>query len=312
MENLFLKFDPGKSPFKIDHKSNLLFLGSCFSDEIALIAAQQGFHCLSNPLGTIFHPLPLARFIKQCISGVEYERLLERNGRWFSWDASSLINGDSENSIIQKLMPIRQNWMEELHKTSVLFVTFGTAWGYKLSDKTIVANCHKKEQSLFQKELTESQEIIDVWLEAIDLLKHVNSEIKIVFTVSPVRHIRDGLVENNFSKAILIDALRRLNMCSNTYYFPSYEIVIDQLRDYRFFKQDRIHPTEEAVNVVWDYFMTHYTDGNTKKIAGEIGAYSKMRSHVPKYAGAEELSHHQRKVNSRRSELLEKYPFVQI
>jgi len=312
MENLFLKFDPGKSPFTIDHKSRLLFLGSCFSDEIAFIAAQQGFHCFSNPFGTVFHPRPLARFLQECVSGMEQERLLERDGRFLSWDASSQINGDDEQSTTNELKSMRRRWMEELKQASVLFVTFGTAWGYKLSDGTIVANCHKKEQSMFQKELSESQEISDVWLEVIDLMKQVNSALKIVFTVSPVRHIRDGLVENNQSKAILIDAVRSINKCSDTFYFPSYEIIIDQLRDYRFFKQDRIHPTEEAVSFVWYCLMTYYTDDQTRKVAGEISAYNKFKAHIPKYANAEEVLEYQRKVEFRRLELIAKYPQVRL
>ena len=312
MEGMFLKFDPGRSAFSITHDDKILFLGSCFSDEIASIAEFSGFHCTSNPFGTVFHPIPLARFIKESITGLEQERILERDGRFFSWDASTHLSSPSIKQLEEQLKNVRQDWLDHLKEASVLFVTFGTAWGYHYQGSMIVANCHKKPSSEFQKDLTEAEVIVELWNEVLELIKIINPALKVVFTVSPVRHIRDGLIENNQSKAILLDSIRKINKSSGSFYFPSYEIVIDQLRDYRFYKQDRVHPSDEAVSVVWDQFLRFYTSEMTREIVKEISAFQRFKLHVPRFADEKGIADYEDRCTKWASDLTSKYPNIRV
>jgi hypothetical protein len=312
MEGMFLKFDPGRSPFSITHDDKILFLGSCFSDEIASIAEFSGFHCTSNPFGTVFHPIPLARFIKESITGLEQERILERDGRFFSWDASTHLSSPSIKQLEEQLKNVRQDWLSHLKEASVLFVTFGTAWGYQYQGSMIVANCHKMPSSDFQKDLTETEVIVEMWDEVLELLKRINPTLKVVFTVSPVRHIRDGLIENNQSKAILIDSIRKINKRFESFYFPSYEIVIDQLRDYRFYKQDRVHPSDEAVSVVWDHFLKFYTSEPTREMVKEISAFQRFKLHVPRFSDEKGNADYEDRCTKWASDLISKYPNIRV
>jgi hypothetical protein len=312
MEDFFLKFDLGKSTFSITHDSKMLFLGSCFSEEIAELACYNGFHSSSNPFGTIFHPLPIARFVIESISGLDKERILESNGRFYSWDASTRVNKKTIEEIELELDTIRKQWREKLIKASVLFVTFGSAWGYHLRESMVVANCHKQSSSLFRKELTETNLIVEAWIEVLELLRIINPELNVVFTVSPVRHIRDGLIENNQSKAILIDAVRRINLTTKSFYFPSYEILIDQLRDYRFYKTDRVHPSDEAVNVVWNKLLKFYSNDLTRSIAAEVRSYRKFESHIPKGNEESVLLDYKNRRESMRQDLTRKYPCINL
>jgi hypothetical protein len=303
MNDLFLKFDPGKASFILSHGSDWLFLGSCFSDEIAKKARYSGFKCASNPFGTVFHPIPLARFLEACIVSSEEEYIFEKEHVFYSWDSNATICSLTERELRIALQALRMEWYQRLQNASVLFVTFGTAWAYRLSNGLVVANCHKQPHSQFTKELTEINELTDVWLKIVQRLTKMNPDLKIVFTVSPVRHSRDGLVENNQSKALLIELIRRLTLVKDVTYFPSYEIVNDQLRDYRFFKPDRVHPTDETVSIVWEAFLRFYTDTPTRKAVQEIVSYRKFAAHIPSQPLQHVLSEHALRCERMRNEI---------
>jgi hypothetical protein len=214
--------------------------------------------------------------------------------------------------VFTKLQKVRLEWRHQLKTASVLFVTFGTAWGYSYHDSMVVANCHKVSQLEFKKELSETIEILEAWNDVLGILREFNPTLKVVFTVSPVRHVRDGLIENNQSKAILLDAVRRLNKEKESFYFPSYEIVIDQLRDYRFFKQDRVHPTDEAVSVVWESFLNYYVNDSTRLIVKEINAYHRFKAYIPRNSDEKGLADYSERCDRLNSELKTKYPNVWV
>ena len=282
MQPFFLNFPIPELRPELNHSKGLMFLGSCFSDEIAMKASYAGFQTVSNPVGTVFHPLALARFISNCLINDPIECLDSIEDRCISWDAASKFCEGNRWGLLTKLTETRSAFKQALSSSSHLFITFGTAWGYFLNeDGIIVSNCHKAPAHLFTKSLTNSEQIITVWLLLIDELKKMFPELTIVFTVSPVRHVRDGMVQNNQSKAVLIDAVRQICAKTESIYFPSYEIVIDELRDYRFFKQDRINPSEEAVEYVWSRLVESSCTIETKTENDEIVRYRKLKSHVP-------------------------------
>lgn len=275
-----LNFEIPKAYFTIQHGDSILFLGSCFSDEIANKSAYHGLKVQSNPFGTVFHPNLLSQFITDSINEIETERVLNREDLYFSWDANSTVYDFSEANLIEKLHALRSDFKNQLKQAKVIFITFGTAWVYRRKDDTLlVANCHKVPASEFDKELIEVEEMYFQWMETVEILKELNPKLEIVFTVSPVRHIRDGLIENNQSKAILLDLVRRLVKHTNVAYFPSYEIVIDELRDYRFFKTDRVHPNEEAIEYVWKQFESAYCNSDTILLNKKVTNFRRMEMH---------------------------------
>lgn len=278
--NFKLNFDINRPNFSIKHNEGTLFLGSCFSDEMANKARFNGLKVNSNPFGTVFHPCLLSQFIDQSIKGVEEERIFNRNDIFLSWDANSTIFDYSKTDLEVKLKQLRSEFVAELKTAKVLFITFGTAWVYrKKEDNNLVANCHKIPNDHFEKELSSIEDLYKQWTQTVQTLHSINSQLEIVFTVSPVRHVRDGLVENNQSKAILIELVRRLTLDSNIYYFPSYEIVIDELRDYRFFKSDRVHPSDEAIEYIWERFESAFCNEETISLNRKVANFRRTIAH---------------------------------
>lgn len=269
MRTLEIKFP--KADFTIDHKQPLALLGSCFSDEISSHFILNGFDTYSNPLGTIFHPLVISRFLNDLCLGTEKERTVLREDVWLSWDAGSATHAMSEEELVSLLQSARNQWREKLSKASVLFVTFGTAWEYQLKETNlVVANCHKFPSALFQRSMTSSEVLLKHWKETIALLQSHYPQLRIIFTVSPVRHSKEGLIENNRSKAELIRLVAELQKLKNCSYFPSYELVIDVLRDYRYFDQDLVHPSVEAIQFVWEQLERTYFNTPTLELAKQV------------------------------------------
>jgi hypothetical protein len=280
MSDFFLKFNLPKTDLSIDHSHKLTFLGSCFSDEISNRALESGFDVLSNPFGTIYHPLAITKNILNAIDGNTNFPFLERNGLFYSWDASTKIFAKSKSVLEEIIATKNKQLLAQLSKPGFLFITFGTAHIYKAkAENRYVANCHKLPGNLFDKEITPAENIIEIWQDVISKLWRINPELKLVFTVSPVRHIRDGIIENNRSKARLIQAVEQLVLLENANYFPSFEIVMDELRDYRFFKEDRVHPSEEAVNYIWKRFSELFFNDQTQNTILEFSKIRKRLAH---------------------------------
>lgn len=255
--NFKLTFQPEEIPTKIVLGDRIFLLGSCFSNEMESHFRQNGFETVGNPFGTLFHPLAIANILNSILDESEYVDVYQRDDLFFSWDCASVISGNSKQELVNWVLQKRKQFLSQLSQKAGLMITFGTAWGYRHKElDIIVGNCHKAPGDTFDKELTSLHDLISTWKSLIQRLKHQFPELNIIFTVSPVRHIKDGLVENNRSKSRLIEFVHTLNSDGQTHYFPSYEIVIDELRDHRFFKEDLVHPTEQAVNYVWEAFKS--------------------------------------------------------
>ena len=299
----------------VNYMHPVLLLGSCFSDEIAQKFAYSGFHVVSNPMGTLFHPLPIARFLDFCCTNNSFPQghLIERNSSFSSWETSTSVNFHSSNELLDYIEQVKSIWNDQLKNASHLFLTFGSAWGYEKEGYGIVANCHKFPSTNFVKKLVQAEEIITVF---DALLKKINTQfpqLTVVFTVSPVRHVRDGLIENNRSKAELIKAVHELvqkNECAS--YFPSYEFIIDVLRDYRFFKRDRVHPSDEAVDCIWNELLNAFATEETREITEKVNRFRKMEQHRPLSTDENDINSWKNKLEEEKNRLLTVIPNLNL
>lgn len=279
MEALTLFPEPGGFP-RIQYGKPIVLLGSCFSTNLHASFRAAGFPVVSNPFGTVFHPEPLARFIRESVSGNVAERLLQRDDVWLSEDASSEVYALSETELREKLGQLRKHFVETLDQAQLLVVTFGSAHGYRsVRTGEIVANCHKQPKDAFHKELSDGATLQPSWEETIRLLKDRFPQLELVFTVSPVRYSRDGWSENNRSKARLFLLAEALCGKPGGHYFPAYELVNDVLRDYRYFEADGVHPNGQAIAAVWELLQRWSMEDATRTIVREAEALRRMEEH---------------------------------
>ena len=238
----------------IDYNSKIILLGSCFSENIGKKFRYLKFQSVQNPFGILFHPKAIETIIKNAINKKKYTEkdVFFLNERWQSFEAHSQLSYSSKEEILQQLNKASISTNKSLKSSTHIIITLGTSWVYRLKESGLaVANCHKVPQGKFQKELLSITEIIESIAVMISLIKEINPTINFIFTVSPVRHIKDGFIENQQSKAHLITALHQvIKSHENSFYFPSYEIMMDELRDYRFYKEDMIHPNNSAINYI--------------------------------------------------------------
>ncbi len=269
-----LNFNPEKSPEKINHIQKVLFIGSCFSEHISKKLVDLKFEIDSNPFGIVFNPKSMYSMLLNCIHKTEINDLhyIERDERWFCLDAHSSLNSSKKNELQSSLLDARNNWHNKIKTANWLVITFGSAYCYEfIKTQTIVSNCHKLPANQFAKKMISSQDIVSDYDVLIKELQLINPKLKIIFTVSPVKHLRDGVIENSLSKSILIQAAYELiSKHSNCFYFPAYELITDDLRDYRFYESDMAHPNMQAINYVFDKFVEVYFNDETKFINKQL------------------------------------------
>ena len=246
-----------KYPFSLSRSDRVFTVGSCFAKHMADRLVHYKFSCASNSYGTLFHPIPLLQNLTDALKQVEIDEdlFLERDETVFHYSCHSSVWAESKNDLKKKFQDLQLSVAKELKESKLLILTFGSAFLYQLVSGKPVANCHKQPKNTFTKGLSSSEEIQNVFHSFYTELKKQNPKIQIVLTVSPVRHIRDGVHENNLSKSTLLlacDAIQ--NTFEDLHYFPAYEIVMDELRDYRFYEKDRVHPNDETLAYVWDKF----------------------------------------------------------
>lgn len=280
----FLKFINPEAQQKINFSDKIIFLGSCFSDEISALAKQHGFNVIANPFGTLFHPLAIAQNILDSLADTVETNIIQNDDVYFDYSCSGKIFAMNEPELKDKVNGIRNHLKNEIMSSSYLFVTFGTAIGYHLNQTNqVVGNCHKQPARSFTKKLASIEQIVTIWKEVIQEIKRINPKINICFTVSPVRHVKEGLHENNLSKSTLLLAIDQLKNQDEINYFPSYELVIDILRDHRFFKEDLIHPNQQAIQFVWEKFMEVFLNSEIVEIAKKVKDIKNALQHRLQY-----------------------------
>ena len=304
-------------PFKnnnIDYNSNLVLFGSCFSEHIGQKLKYHKLQTTSNPFGILFHPKAIEILIEKSVLGFEYDTaaVFELNEQFQCFDAHSKLNTLNELDLVNNLNSTLKNTFQYLKKASHVIITLGTAWAYRnIETDVFVANCHKVPQKNFKKELLSIEEINESLQRGIDLITGINPEVQFVFTVSPVRHLKDGFTENTLSKAHLITAVNTIVKAhKNTHYFPSYEIMMDELRDYRFYNEDLIHPNTTAINYIWDCFNNVWFSDDTRKIIQEISTIQKGLNHKPFNPKSKAHEAFLLQLNKKKANLTNKLPHI--
>ena len=270
----------------ISYASKIVLLGSCFSENIGDQLNYFKFQTVQNPFGILFHPKAIKELVANAIHEKTYTEtdLVFQNERWHCFDAHSKLSAPEKKDVLSQLNKAITSTNTALKEATHLVITLGTSWVYRdTATHKIVANCHKIPQKKFSKELLSVQEVTETLSEIITLIQSVNASINIIFTVSPVRHLKDGFVENTQSKSHLIAGIQTLfgNSKSNLHYFPSYEIMMDELRDYRFYSEDLIHPNTTAIRYIWERFTTTWIDEKAAEMMQEINTIQKGLSHRP-------------------------------
>lgn len=265
-----------KSKSSIDYQSKIFSIGSCFAVNMASKMDYFKLQNCSNPFGILFHPLAIEKFLKNALEGKIYsaEDVFFANERYHCYDAHSDLSNRNLESIVSDLNTKSQKAAEDLKTATHIIITLGTAWIYRnVESNEIVANCHKVPQKNFSKELLSVDEISRSLQSVISLLESSNPQVKIIFTISPVRHIKDGIVENQRSKSHLFAALHEVldKNLAIVEYFPSYEIMMHELRDYRFYADDMLHPSNIAIEYIWEAFRDAYCSEEVIAIMKEIG-----------------------------------------
>jgi hypothetical protein len=286
-----LPFQIQSFPFKISYRDKILFIGSCFSEEIGAKMGELKFDILQNPNGILYDPLSIADALVPYIENKNYDEkdFFELNGLWHSWKHHSVFSGVNKMEVLEKINQSKNTANQFLKEAKFLIITFGTAFNYQLREKNLnVANCHKAPANLFQKNLLLAEHIVSTFVDVLKALGKFNQGLKIIFTVSPVKHVRDGVIENNRSKARLMEAAHSIvEQNKNAFYFPSYELVTDILRDYRFYKSDLVHPNETAINFIFEKFCDSLLNKESKKVSEKIKNVISAVNHKPFFKESE-------------------------
>lgn len=267
--------DIPKGKLRIRHDCKIMLLGSCFADEIGKKFTEYGFQTMVNPFGTLYNPPSIAALLLRCISRTQYEQASKEvfqatDGLWHSWMHHSRFSASQADTMVKSLNDTTITAANFLEHADILIITLGTAIIYRLKENgMLVANCHKQPDALFQRERLSAYDIADQWQMLLGLLRSVNPRLHVIFTVSPIRHKRDGLHINQISKGILLQAVDELLSSADNEdfasYFPSYEIMLDELRDYRFYAEDMIHPSPTAIEYIWQKFQQTYMSPKTQE-----------------------------------------------
>lgn len=285
-------FQPKNASFKIDHRQKIMLIGSCFSEHIGDHLKSSGFRVMNNPFGVMFNPDAIRNCLRTIGTRKKFRSkdFFQHNGLWHSFQ----LHGDLSNPDLEEAIFTANSIIDEAYdfllETDVLILTFGTAWVYEYNETgKRVANCHKVPNSKFTKVKMGVNDIISEMSWVLNHIQNVNPNIKVIFTISPVRHLADGFVENQWSKSTLNIAVHELiRRFENAEYFPSYELLMDDLRDYRFYEADMIHPNKEAIQYTWSAFKQSYFSAATIKLSEEAEKYHRSLLHRVMHPGTTE------------------------
>jgi len=276
----------------IDYDSKLILLGSCFSDNIGEKLGYFKFNNFVNPFGILFHPVAIENFILNSINEKQFndKDVFCHNEIWHSFETHSVLSSSSKNELLASINSAVKQSNKQLQQATHIIITLGTSWVYRyLETDTIVANCHKIPQKKFSKELLTINEIAESLEGSIALIKSLKKDVSIIFTLSPIRHLKNGFVENKLSKARLLSAIHEVTDAKDgIHYFPSYEIMMDELRDYRFYAEDMIHPNTTAIQYIWERFRDTWISDNAVKIMDEVNSIQKDLTHKPFNPGSKQ------------------------
>lgn len=301
----------------ITHADQILLLGSCFAENIGNLLINNKFRCEVNPFGVLYNPLSIARGLR-CLADkrtFSTADLFASRGLWHSFMHHGSFSASTPEQTLQNINQRLQPATGQFASLSYLLITFGTAWVFEEKDSgTVVANCHKLPDRAFNRRMLSVSEITDAYISLIEELITGNPKLKLIFSVSPIRHVKDGMHGNQLSKAVLLLAIEELRcrFPENVHYFPSYELLLDELRDYRFYADDMLHPSDVAISYLWESFIKSYFPKETLKILKEWAEIVKALQHKPFHPDSAQYKHFLSQILLKIIQLKEKCPFLDV
>lgn len=269
----------------IDYSTRVLTLGSCFSEHMGEYLHANKFNSLINPFGIVYNPLSIGNSIERLLDKKLFNEndLFEHEGVWNSFSHHSRYSGTDKSSVLENINSKLLAGSNFLQQADVMLLTFGTAWVYEFKKSgEVVSNCHKVPAKEFRRYRLTVQKIVAYYKLIIEKLRNQNSNLKLIITVSPVRHLKDGFHENQLSKAVLLLAVEELTeVFEQVYYFPSYELMMDDLRDYRFYNDDMLHPSPLAVSYIWEKFKQAWINPAYEPVMKQIKKIEQASKHRP-------------------------------
>lgn len=307
--------DIPKYPFNIGFDTPSVFIGSCFTENIGAIMRENKMPVLVNPFGVVYNPLSICNSLVSILDNKRYaeDDIHFSKGLWYNFDFHTRFSNPNKLECLNNMNSAIGNAHSFLSKLQNLVVTFGTARVYSLKQtNSVVANCHKIPAKEFEHQIMTVDEIVDTWSMLIERLIEKNINLKIIFTVSPIRHWKDGAEGNQLSKSMLIVAVHKLivKFPNNAFYFPSYEIMMDDLRDYRFYDDDMLHPSPKAIEYIWSKFEGAFLDKSSVDLLAKINKIKQAVGHRPFNPNTSE---HQKFLNQTVAsikEIVQEHPFV--
>ena len=307
--------DVPQSDIQMAHRQSILCLGSCFAENIGDKLVENRFNACVNPAGALFNPLSIAACIRRLADARPYtgDELFHDDGLWHSWDHHSRFSSTTKEECLNAINRQFIAGAESLKDLDVLILTFGTAFVYRLKETgRVVANCHKRPQEMFTRELVSVQNIVNEWSKMIKDISAHHAKARFIITISPVRHLRDDPHENLVSKSTLACAVHELEKAfPKLYYFPAYEIMMDELRDYRFYEKDMAHPNEMAVDYIWEKFVNACVEKKAREFIKEYEPVKNAMGHKVMKGGkeAEKFGREQLEIVQK---LEKKYPGIML
>ena len=299
---------------KLTYQSTVLTVGSCFAQNIGAFMQQQKFSVAVNPFGIVYNPMSIAQSLtflaKKDAFGID--DLVENQSIWHSLFHHSDFSGVAPDAVLHRINHALKSGQEQWQQANAMLITFGTAFVYKyLPRNCYVANCHKLPKHQFAKIRLSVADILEAFVPVLhELMDRPNPPV-LIFSVSPVRHLRDGIIENQRSKSILLLAVEELlKHFHNAYYFPAYELMMDEFRDYRYYSKDLIHPSELAIDLIWERFKESFFAPKSLQINQQIGTILRRCAHRPRFPGSEAHKKFVSQTLTSITQFTAKYPFI--
>lgn len=314
MEKFRTEVEISQPAFSINYQHRIMTLGSCFAENIGSEMSDLYLDTDVNPFGVLYNPISILQSIELLINKSEFTEndIFERKGIWSSFSHSSQFSDSKPEYCLEKINSRLKTSSLFIEIANVLLLTFGTAWVYEEKESgRIVSNCHKLPSAVFNRRRLSVEEIVNAYSSLFEKLLTTNPTLKVVFSVSPVRHLKDTAHGNNLSKSVLLLAIDAL--CAkfeNTFYFPAYEILMDELRDYRFYADDMVHPSEVAVKYIWQKFTETFFDKESQVYFQEVKQLNNDIMHRPFFTESEEFKVFTANLSKRKAKLTEKYPVL--
>ena len=301
--------------FKITYRNRLFFMGSCFSEYMGKRLKDLQFQTISNPFGVLYNPMSVSAGLEQLLDMECYteEDLSFYNELWFSYSHYTLFSHTDKEACLSAINKSFTKAKIGIDEADFIFLTLGTSWVYYLKESgKVVANCHKQPASFFDRNFLPVEKTVEVLKQCIERISKKNPSARFIFTISPIRHWKDGAIGNQRSKAALILAIDELQKWNNSiYYFPAYEIFMDELRDYRFYAGDMLHPSESAQNFIFSRFVNTFISEEDQDIIRNIEKILTSIEHKPRFPDTESYRKFRASINRNIAELKSRYTYIQ-